>query len=119
MPPARAATATKPPTLRSVLRGLGGLMKEESNQIRTTQIIVKAAVMSIAAILAENPYRKEIGVKLTHGRLITQATRNIWTMGRRDYGALSKEIRRLLTHGPQRYYQEAAAEIVALYPNEG
>lgn len=72
--------------------------------------------MGVAAALADVEYRKEIGMALAHHRLLHNIVKNTWIAARRDYAALSTEIRKLLTDGPAKYYQRAIRELESYAP---
>jgi len=111
----KQATAEKLPTLRTVFRALDKTMEESSNKQRSSQIIAKAAVMSVAAALEAHPYRKEIGVQHTHHRLLRTVLSKLVALTRNSK-MLTSEIQRLLNYGPQKYYQVALGELGSLYP---
>ncbi len=117
MPVRSSARAPKPPTLRAVLRGFGATLKEDEHRSRSSQILARAVVMSMAAALGDVEYRKEIGMALTHQRLLYNISKNLWATARRDYGALSGEIRKLMTDGPTKYYQRALKELGSFAPH--
>ena len=72
--------------------------------------------MGIAATLADIEYRKELGIGLTYQRLLYSTAKSLWSAARVDYGALSAEIRKLLTDGPTKYYKRAVGELSAYAP---
>ncbi len=105
----------KDPTLRSVLKGLDSKVKDPATRIRSSQILARAVTMCLASMLADTDYRQELGMALTHHRLLQNVGKKLWARTR-DYSALSSEIRRLLKEGPTVYYRNAVRELGAMTP---
>lgn len=108
--------ATKAPALRSVLRDFDRVLQEPAKQARSADIVARALMMAMAATLAELDYRNELGMGVTHQRLLVNSGKNMLVSMRRSYSALASEARTLLKKGPQKYYAEALAQLAAFSP---
>ena len=108
-------TASKAPTLRDVLHNIDRTLLEPDHKIRSSQILARAVTLCLASALATQEYRKEIGMALSHHRLLHSAAKRVWSSAR-SYSALSTEVRRLLADGPAKYYREAVQELAAMAP---
>lgn len=108
--------APKAPALRSVLRDFDRVLKEPAEQTRAAEILARAVVMALAAALAEQDYRNEVGMGVTHQRLLVNSGKSLLVNARRSYSKLASEARTLLKKGPQKYYAEALAQLAAFSP---